>query len=525
VLAVVLIALAAAGAYHRTFSNAFSWDDGYLVLDNQAITDLARVPRLFAEPWAGGVGYGLGQQQNRAYYRPMALASMALDWAIAGPDPLVFHASSLLLHVLTALLILAWLRSVVAAVPAGRGGAGGEICTCSISAGSAVIPLVPWPAVIALLWVLHPVHTEAVDVVSYRTTLLQGLFVFATLVALAPARPGPVRIASGVLAFAAGLLSKETALVAPGLLVLQDAFLGRVSWRRTATVWLPLVAVAGAWWVLRSYLVGGGVYEYFAGLTPLQGVLMVPRIVFLYARLALLPHPLCPFYDWWILGVPSSPLEPDILAGIVVLVALPVAAVLLRRRAPRASFGLAFFLVALLPVSHLVPFFDAAGERFLYVPVAGLLVAAWGAGASLPPSRLLSRVAIGLAALAVVSFGGLTAMRTAEWKDSETILRATARDFPVSVSAQLGLGRLMLDQDRPAEAIEPLAQVVRLAPSLPVGHALLAVSQARAGRFSDARATLHAAPLPERGLPSAAQIARNELLKRGETALLEKIGM
>ncbi|MBM4394931.1 MAG: hypothetical protein FJ087_04495 [Deltaproteobacteria bacterium] len=70
-----------------------------------------------------------------------------------------------------------------------------------------------------------------------------------------------------------------------------------------------------------------------------------------------------------------------------------------------------------------------------------------------------------------------------------------------------------------------LAEVTSLAPRLAVGHALLAVAHARAGALKEARATLANSPLPERGLPSAVQIARTELLRAGETEVLAKLGL
>lgn len=498
VLLPIAAALAVAGALaysDAVTTNEFAWDDGYLVLDNPAIRDLRNVPDLFTGSWASGVGYALGDAQNRPYYRPLALASMAVDWAIAGPDPAVFHGTNLAIHVAAAFLLFLWLLRLL---PAGS--------------------FAP-AALAAAVFVLHPVHTEAVNVVSYRTTLLSGLFAFGSLAALtAPATRA--RVVAGVAAFALGLLSKETTLVVPGLLLVQDLWLRSLDRRRVLAVYLPLAAVAVAWLFVRAGLTTGAYYSYFDGLSAWQAALMVPRIFFLYVRLAVLPWPLCPFYDWSILGAPSSPFEPDVPAGAFLLASAVGGAVLFRRRAPLVSLGLAFFLVALLPVSHLVPFFDAAGERFLYVPIAGLLLAAASAAAPLRPGTL----AAGAAVVAVV-FGALTAARTAEWRDSETILRATARDFPGSVSAHLGLGRLLLEEGRPAEAVPELAEVTSLAPRLAVGHALLAVAHARAGALKEARATLANSPLPERGLPSAVQIARTELLRAGETEVLAKLGL
>ncbi len=513
----VIVAAAAVISGLPVLFNDFAWDDTYLVPDNPAIRDLSNAPDILARPWASGVGYALGDVQNRPYYRPLALLSMAVDHAVAGgPDPRVFHATNLLIHVLAAVFLFLWLRRL-------------------------------WPqdarfaTAVGLLWAVHPVHTEAVALVTYRTSLLAGLFTFAGLWVLARSRDGRPswpRVAGGLLCFALGLLSKETMAVFPALLLLADFVthprpaVSRDLFARRMRVYLLLALLAVAWFAWRSHVTAGGIYDWFEGLQPWQKALMVPRVFFLYVRLCLLPYPLCPFYDWDILGVPASLLEPDILAGLVLLIGVVAGAVLLRGRMPEVAFGFAFFLVALLPVSHVVPFFDAAGERFLYVPLAGMLVAGVGLvraglGAFQARGSPARHGAVRRALLFIVIsvFTIMTISRHTEWRDSETILRATRSDFPYSVSANLGLGRLLLVQDRFAEAVVPLADAARLAPRLSVGFGLLAAAQALSGDIRAARDTLARAPLPEPRLPSAVQIARGELLRRGATDTAMRVGL
>lgn len=511
VAAATLVVVAGALAYSPIFFNEFAWDDTYLVTQNSAITDVSQIPSLFIKPWASDVDYDLGQAQNRPYFRPMALASMAVDYAIAGPNPTFFHATNLVLHLVTALLLFIWLMDLFDTRRAGQhqedDGTRLAIAT-----------------VLATIWAIHPVSAEAVALVSYRTSLLSGLSVVGLLALSSPRRDGNLGLArtiSAVALFAIGLLSKETTLVAPGLVFLQDIYFGRLNRRRLFTFYAPLALVAAFWWVARLNITGPGVYTWFEGLSIFQGILMIPRIFFLYVRLGILPHPLCPFYDWSIIGVPNSPLEPDILAGTALLTAMLVGIVVLRRRAPGISFGLAFFGLALLPVSHIIPFFDAAGDRFMYVPVIGLIVAV-GVALSSPQMR---RIALALAVVVPLVFGGLTVRRTIQWHDDESILQATVTDFPTSISANLGLGRLLLAKQRPSEAIAQFKTITTLAPNLAVGHALLAVSLARSGDPAGAQRVLRRSPMPERGLPSAVEIARNELGKAKEFKLLHQIGL
>lgn len=548
----LFVAIAAVAAYLPVFSNDFAWDDEYLVLKNLDIQSLRNVPGIFARSWAGGVEYELGQAQNRPYFRPMAEASMALDWALGGgPNATVFHATNLAIHVAAALLLLVWLRRLF---PDRSGG--GEPGARGLAAAWRSL----LPSFGALLWAVHPVHTEAVNLVTYRTTLLSGLATFAVLALLgrtvgapapeatAPSVDGPpgvrrrllaplryradggapdstVRIVAACVAFAAGLLAKEVTLVTPGLLLLADLFGRGLDRRRIVRVYVPLAVIGVAYLGLRASMTGAGVFDFFDGMTLFERVAMVPRVFFLYVRLAVLPYPLCPFYDWGILGVPGSWFEADIVAGLL-LMAVTVAGIAATfRRARTASFGLAFFLVALLPVSHIVPFFDAAGERFLYVPLAGLLVAAIGAALALAGTSALLRLFRVLGIVVLVAFAGLTHARSTQWRDSETILRVTVQDFPMSVSAHLGLAQLLTDTERSDQAVPLFREVTRLVPSLAVGHGMLAVALARTGDYDAARKTIRDSPPPPAREPSAAQIARAELLKAEEHVLLRALGL
>jgi hypothetical protein len=532
------VAAAATIAYLPVFSNSFAWDDEYLVLKNPAIQKLSSIPGFFAESWAGGVDYELGKAQNKPYFRPMALTSMTLDWAVAGPDRVVFHTTNLIIHIVAAWFLFLWLLKVFQSARYDGRSAWNE---AGVDAGNSPVTGVrrisaPLLAAFlgALVWAVHPVSTEAVNLVSYRTSLISGLTIFAGLFLLTPGpqpadadhpKTGVAAICIATLLYAAGLLSKETTLVMPGLLFVIDMAFRRFTMKRFAAVYLPLGVVALAWVAARSQFTGAGVYTYFEGLTVGQSILMFGRIFYLYIRLAFVPWPLCPFYDWGIMGVPKSILEPDIAAGFILAAGIVTATILTWRRSRMLSAGLAFFLMALLPVSHIIPFFDAAGDRFMYVPLAGIVLAFGGAFMDRPVDRKWKRPGFAALAVVIAGFMVLTFVRSDQWKSSESMLRVTTRDFPTSISAHLGLGRLLLEKGHPVDAQAPLKQVMDLAPNLAIGHALMAVAQARSGDIHGARMTLRRSPMAGSGEMSAVQLARNEFLKAKQQDLALRIGL
>jgi len=93
-----------------------------------------------------------------------------------------------------------------------------------------------------------------------------------------------------------------------------------------------------------------------------------------------------------------------------------------RRRHPAASLGLAWFLVALAPVSGLVPLHNLIAERYLYLPLAGLCLAA--AAALAAAARRASRPALALGCAGALLSGAAaatTALRVPAWKDDASL--------------------------------------------------------------------------------------------------------
>jgi hypothetical protein len=501
----VLIAIALI-AFSPTFFNLFSWDDSYLVLENERIKDLSNIPSLFRTTWGSGTSNELGSLQNRPYFRPVAEASLALDYAVAGADPFVFHLTNLLLHIASACVLFILVKNLAFHI--------------------AMHTKTTLPILVSLLWVLHPVHTEAVALASYRTTLLSGLFVFSTLLLLFPQNLSRLRVVGGFFFYGLALLSKETSACAPFLVFLLDAHLGKLGKKRLVFIYIPLCMITAGWFLWHQTVTGSNIYDFFAGLSAGQKVLMAFRIFFLYVRLCFLPYPLCPFYDFYVLGAPRSIFEADILAGIILFLALVFLGIVTSKSNRVVSFGIAFFFIALLPFAHIVPFFDAAGERFLFVPLAGFIISLVFLMHALYERSFSFRPALGrLAFLTVLAFLVLSFARMQKWHDSKSILIETVRHFPESVGARLGLGRLFLEEGNPFDAREHLETAATIARNTSAPYGLLATALAMSGDFRGAREWLSRAPLPKRGLPSAVQIVRAELLKRRMFEVLKVLGI
>ena len=282
----LVVAVCAVLVYLTALANRFALDDNPVVRFNTLVLDWSGVWRAFISPyWPPELGGGM--------YRPLPLASYALDWRFGSPA--WFHAVNVLWHagasVAVALLARRW---------AGDGGA--------LAAG--------------LIFAVHPVHVEAVANLVGRTELMAALFgVLAVYAALARDSVGWCAAA-----LAAGLLCKENAAVVPALIgSAWAAGLDRPS-RRRMTVYAASWVVVGAaylvvrWLVLRheSAFVNGA--PIFIGASPLEIRLTAVAAFADFARLLVLPLHLRVDYSPAERTLVPTPLDGRFLAGLACLV-------------------------------------------------------------------------------------------------------------------------------------------------------------------------------------------------------------
>ncbi|MCO4763486.1 MAG: hypothetical protein KC502_18360 [Myxococcales bacterium] len=435
---VVLLAL---GAYASNLGNDFAMDDHYNVVGNAQLSDLRNVPRLFTQAWGGDGAGGLDEAINRSYWRPITATTWAVDRAIWGLNPFGYHLGNNLIHGLVSLLMMLLV---------------GRLTRSTLAA-----------AIAGLAFAVHPIHSEAVNLVTYRTELLCALW---CLLALAiRAGPTAVRWQGPVIAtcYALGLGSKEMAVTLPGWLFLVDLARSQSSGFSAITAVLRahwrfyagLTGVLIGYLALRVVLLTGHSLPFFGVLSPMQTAASVLKIANFYVGMLVWPWPLNPFWDLTTLRPALSLLDPEALAGLVVVILSWTGAAMLWRRNPHPqarwlAVGIAWWWLGLLPVSHLVPLPVGAGERFLYLPSAGAALAlgaavAWYAGTNGQRQRGMWAAATAV----ILLWTGVTAVRGTHWKDDLTLMARVVMDLPHSFNGHHRLGQLHFAAGRHSEAV------------------------------------------------------------------------
>ncbi len=323
-------------AFFNAVRHPFVHDDVVFILNNPQIARLDEWAKAFEVTKAG---HGLN-----TYYRPLLEILYRLEYHIFGPNPFGFHLFNCVVHIVNGLLVFSLLQKL------------------------GLAKAVAWG--VALLFLIHPVQTEAVSCISGISNLWMALGVLLGLHAYLNRW-----YAASLLCLVAAFLGKEQAVMFVPLIVAVDVSRGKKNFR-----WW--------FWMALSTCVLLGLRESVTGASLVKEMMASPGE--LYLRLAAIPRVLgmdlrlifCPYDLHYYRN--TDILQSNSMAWIWALVFLSGFFMALRRwplARPTLILGVGWFLAALLPVLNIVPLineysFILTAEHFLYLPIIGILIIA-----------------------------------------------------------------------------------------------------------------------------------------------------
>ncbi len=417
--------------YVRTWSfEMLYWDDNENVLLNPLVLspNLAGLKRLFTTIFSTD-------------YYPLTYISLALDHFLWGGKYFGYHVTQSLLHALNVFLFVLVARRWTGAVV---------------------------PAVIAGAWfAFHPVQVETVAWIAERKNVLGATFFLLAWLAYDRNRLW------SLLAFTAAALSHALVIVMPALLLAYELIVQRARFvdalRRTWLFFVPAAFAA----VMRvgGHAESGQLATPFRNAT--EGVLTMIAVAGQYLSSLVWPVALSNHYT---VTAVSRLTDPGLLITVVWLLAW----LLVMRREPRwGLFAAIWFVVALAPVSQLVPHPTLRADRYLYI-------------AALPLFVLVSRQRF-VAGVAVVALLVLTWLRIPDWRNAKTLWNDCLAKNPRDVVALYSLsGRAVVEQDWPT-AERHLREAVRVKPAFAEAHERLGGVLAAQGKRAEARRELERA--------------------------------
>lgn len=492
----VLLILVLAGffCYANSFSNQLFWDDHDGIVNNVYIKDWSYLPNYFSENLIAGAG------QISNYWRPVVLLSFAVDYHLAGLNPIIYHLTNLFWHILGA-----WLVYLL-------------FFLLSKKQWTAFIP--------AFIFLIHPLQTEAITYVSGRADPMAAAFVLGSLIAYTLYRQGKNKyfLILSLLSFLLSLLTKEQSIMLPAFIFLIEFFFffEKKKWLKSVKIFLPFVFIAVAYFLLRIFFLNfndllSGVNYVSAYDSSLKARLLTFTYVFLkYLQLLFVPldlhmayevKPVTSFFSW------SPIFFIFTIGGLIFLIKK------FWTKNKLLVFGLAWFLIMLLPRTNIISINRPLYEHWLYLPMAGF----WLAVVLLfEKVKINKKILIILLSLFSIIFISLTIRRNLDWRDPITFYEKNLRYTPNSYIQHNNLGMAYADQGRTEAAILEYQKAISLADIYPQVHYNLANALVSVNKIKEAEEEYYKAIQisPTFSLPYL-NLIRIAIVKKDEPALVK----
>ena len=426
-LAIILIIVLGFIVYANSLNGKFIWDDESLVEDNIHIRSFSNIKKIFTED------VGKGARKEYGFYRPFQSLSYMIDYFLWGLDVRGYHLMNMVLHIFVALSLF-WFLSLLF----------GDM---------------PLSLFAAVLYLVNPIHTEAVAYISGRSDSLSTLFMLLTFILyikfIAKNNIGIGCLA--MLSYTAALLSRESSLILVALLLLYHyTFRKKIEIKQ----FLPILSIAVGYIIFRLSVLEFIRPENWGDTAVIERVPGFFAALATYIKLMLFPFHLHMEY-----GTKSFNLsDPTAITGVVIFFTLLIYA--FRKRDDKVIFfSVLWFLIGLLPVSNIYPPLNAyMAEHWLYVPSIGFfLILAKGLNSIYKVEKFrFFGITITVAIVGFYSY--LTMVQNNYWKDPIVFYERTLKYEPDSYKACHGLATKFKESGRLKEAIVLFNKVLEINP-------------------------------------------------------------
>jgi len=363
--------------YANTFSHDYTQDDAIVITDNMFTTKgAAGIPGILKYD----TFYGFFKEAGKANlvaggrYRPLTLVMFAIEYQLFGKNPFIGHLINALLYGLTG-FVLYWLLLQL-------------LKRKENSVEAYFIALAA-----SLLFITHPIHTEAVANIKGRDEIVALLGSLAALYfsikAFSNQKVG-LNIIAGALFFLA-LLSKENAITFVAIAPLTYYFFTKAKVSQIAIQTLPFIIATVLFLIIRTSVIGFNSGEPpmelmnnpfiklqdngYVPFTPAERFATVFFTLGKYLQLLVFPYPLTHDYYPRHIGILNFG-DCRALGSLALYIGLIIYAIVGFRKKDPISYSILFYILTLSIVSNIVfPVGTNMAERLLFMPSVGFCLA------------------------------------------------------------------------------------------------------------------------------------------------------
>lgn len=427
--------------YANTLTHDYTQDDAIVIYENMFTTQgVSGIPGLLSKDTFFGFFKVEGKSRlvQGGRYRPLTPVMFAIEYQLVGNAPWLGHFINMLLYGLTGVVVFLFLLWM---------GNRSKLSKYALEFAIAG----------ALLYVTHPLHTEAVANIKGRDEMmafLLGILALWIAVRQFPAQKIQATVLS-VACFFLALLAKENAITFLLVIPLTWVFFAHTTWMQAIKRTVPYFAAALAFLLIRGQVIGWSfgdkpmemmnnpfikiVHNQYM---PFSGAETTATILFTlgkYIQLLFVPHPLTHDYYPRHIGIMQFG-DWQVMLSLLLYLGLGALAMVGFVRRQVWAYGILFFLITISIVSNVVfPVGTNMSERFTYMPSLGWSIALGALFVSL--LKFNARLAWGVLGGVILLFSIRTVTRNTVWKDNLTLFTTdihTSRNSAKLLSATAG---------------------------------------------------------------------------------------
>lgn len=433
--------------YANTFSNGLFFDDEQFIYNNQAVQDFS-----VSEFFSRSLITESGRLSN--YYRPLLFFTFGVEYQLVGDHGFLYHFDSMMIHIAGGILLFLFLEKLFSKRL--------------------------FAFLVSLLWLIHPIQTEAVSYVSGRGDLLSFFFVILTLYLSLFKSKKTFYLSLFTLVFA--LLSKEVAMITPGLIFItthikQKQLSIRSLWK-SFLITLPYIIITLIYFLLRITILDfSNTLNFYDSKNIYTESLFVRLNTFFHILpeyLKLLFYPKDLFMERDLSISVQTNLTIQSIVSFISIIFLFLVGVKWYKKSPLILFSLCWFIISFVPTSGIIPINGIFYEHFLYYPSIGIFLLVCLLISFLikrfPQSRIFFTV---LLSCVLVLLSLRTITRNNDWHDPITFYEST-NTYVQSARIYNNLAMSYADNKNFQKAIPMYEKAINLADAYPQTHFNLA---------------------------------------------------
>jgi len=391
-------------------------------------------------------------------YRPLSLITLAIEYQFLELSPHFSHFINVLLFAFCGIGVFIFIRKLL-----------NKHSPLKHLENSAI------PLIAAILYIAHPIHTEAVANIKSRDEILSLLFcLFSTISFLNYIDKGQKikYLVIGFVLFFLALLSKENSFTFLLIIPMTIWFFRKASVKDYLMIGTPLVIAGGIFWVMRNKFAGGGLdldvhnilNNPFLGATAIQKYATITYTIGKYFLLLIFPSPLSSDYDYNVIPLQSFS-DISVIVSLLVIIALAVIAIMQFMKRTILSYSILFFAITFSLVSNIIfPIGTTMTERFIFIPSLGFcFIVAYYINKLASPtlsksssnktdketipgiSILKNKTCLFILVVLTGLYSIKTIARNMDWKDNMSLFTADVVTSPNSANLNKDIGNSLVD--------------------------------------------------------------------------------